>query len=333
MLIDRLARYLHDTLNITVYTRKWEQFTSLPYFLQDNYVYYLAKIYGLELLLMVEAGDEEYSPAAIQKHMKQVKDRWQGEVAYVREQVSSFERKRLVEAGIPFIVPGNQLYLPMLALDLREYFRRPKLKNIQLFSPATQVLAIYLIYNSPDSVLADRRTPTEMAKILGYSKMTMSRGFKEIESALDAVNPDDKYGVVRKYDIPKREFWQQLQPYWRNPIKRRNYLFKHNRADKVGLKGGLTALANYSMLAEPKRDVYSVGQNEWKILQQNRDVMFLDRPAPDAVEMEIWAYQPELLASYGKKGTVDPLSLYLSLKENSDERIEMALEELLGAIQ
>jgi hypothetical protein len=221
----------------------------------------------------------------------------------------------------------------MLALDLREYFRRPKQKKIQLLSPATQVLAIYLIYNSPDSVLADRGTQTEMAKILGYSKMTISRGFKEIESALDEANPDDKYGAIRKYDIPKHEFWQQLQPYWRNPIKRKSYLFMHNRVDKVGVKAGLTALANYSMLAEPRPDVYAVGQKEWKILLQNRDVMFLDRPAPDAVEMEIWAYQPELLASHGKKGTVDPLSLYLSLKEKSDERIEMALEELLGAIQ
>ena len=333
MLIERVAKYLHDILNITLSTQEWEQFTSLPYFLQDNYVYYLARIYGLELLLMVEAGDEEYSPAAVHKHMKQVRDRWHGEVIYVREQVSSFERKRLIEAGIPFIVPGNQLYLPMLALDLREYFRRPKQKNIHLFSPATQVLALYWTYNSRGSVLEARRTPTEMAEVLGYSKMTMSRAFKEIETALDEANPADDSGLVQKYDLSGHEFWQQLQPYWRNPVKRRHYLLFPSLAGSLEIRAGLTALATYSMLAEPRQEVYAMGQSEWKDLQQNPDVVLLDRPAPEAFEVEIWAYQPDLLTNYGKGGTVDPLSLYLSLKENSDERVEIALEKLLGGIQ
>ena len=38
--------------------------------------------------------------------------------------MASYERKRLIEQKVPSIVPGNQLYLPDLGLDLREYFRR-----------------------------------------------------------------------------------------------------------------------------------------------------------------------------------------------------------------
>lgn len=193
MLIEHLTKYLRDILNVAVSAEKWGQFVSLPYFLQDNYSYYLARIYDLKFLLMIETGDEKYPPGTINKHIKVVKDRWRGEVVYVREQVSSFERKRLIEAGIPFIVPGNQLYLPMFALDLREYFRRPKTKNVHLFSPATQVLALYWIYNSSENVLKARRTPTEMAEILGYSKMTMSRAFKEIEAAFAELNPEGEH--------------------------------------------------------------------------------------------------------------------------------------------
>ncbi len=332
MLIERLSKYLHDTLDIELSIQKWEGGALLPFFLQDNYVYSVARIYGLELLLMAETGNE-FSPAAVQKHIQQVRNRWSGEVVYVREQISSFERKRLIAAGVPFIVPGNQLYLPMLALDLREYFRQPKQKNIHLFSPATQALALYWIYNFPGRVLKARKTPTEMAGILGYSKMTMSRAFKEIEAALEDVTAPGKPGDVQKYDLSGHQFWQRLQPHWRSPVKRRCYLLMRNLDDTLGLRAGLTALSAYSMLAEPGRDVYAVGQNEWKILQQRRDIALLDRPDTEAVEVEVWGYRPDLLANYGRDGTVDPLSLYLSLKDNRDERVEKALEDLLGGIQ
>ena len=49
-----------------------------------------------------------------------------------------------------------------------------------------------------------------------------------------------------------------------------------------------------------------------------------------AFELEIWHYDPDLFA---KKGCVDPYSLYLSLKETEDERVEAALEELMEKIK
>jgi hypothetical protein len=35
-------------------------------------------------------------------------------------------RKRLVREGVPFIVPGAQMFLPMLMVDLRERFSKAK---------------------------------------------------------------------------------------------------------------------------------------------------------------------------------------------------------------
>jgi len=42
------------------------------------------------------------------------------------------------------------------------------------------------------------------------------------------------------------------------------------------------------------------------------------------MEIEIWKYDPELFA---REGVVDPLSLYLSLKDTKDEPFQMALEQ------
>ena len=46
--------------------------------------------------------------------------------------------------------------------------------------------------------------------------------------------------------------------------------------------------------------------------------------------IEIWKYAPELLA---KDGVVDRLSLYLSLKDSEDERIQIELEHLIDNMQ
>ncbi len=36
----------------------------------------------------------------------------------------SFERRALIEQQVAFVVPGKQLYIPELAVDLREHFKQ-----------------------------------------------------------------------------------------------------------------------------------------------------------------------------------------------------------------
>lgn len=48
------------------------------------------------------------------------------------------------------------------------------------------------------------------------------------------------------------------------------------------------------------------------------------------MELELWSYAPALLSS---ASTVDRFSLYLSLRTRTDERIEAALDELMGEVE
>lgn len=330
-MIDRLVRYVRDTLHVTVKLRTWEEGQRLPLFLQDAYVYYLAEIHRVTLLLMVDADTEAHSPAAVGRHLEQVRARWNGEVVYVREQVSSYVRKRLIEAGIQFIVPGNQLYLPMLAIDLREYFRQ-KRTSLRKFSPATQALVLYWIYTGRGTI-RDRVTATEMASVLGYTKMTMSRAFREVDAALTEVSAEGQSIAVQDAHVHGQALWERLQPYWRDPVIRRHFLPESNFDQALGLRASLTALAACSLLSEPARAVYALSQREWKVLRQRHDVTVLDFPDEQSVEVEVWCYPPKIFAPQGLNGAVDPLSLYLSLREKGDERVEMALEKLLGDVR
>ena len=46
--------------------------------------------------------------------------------------------------------------------------------------------------------------------------------------------------------------------------------------------------------------------------------------------IEVWRYNPMLLA---KSNVVDPLSLYLSLKTNEDERVRIELKNLINNVK
>jgi len=51
---------------------------------------------------------------------------------------------------------------------------------------------------------------------------------------------------------------------------------------------------------------------------------------PDQMIVETWTYAPDTLST---GPTVDVLSLYLSLRDNQDERVEAALEEAMEALK
>ncbi len=48
--------------------------------------------------------------------------------------------------------------------------------------------------------------------------------------------------------------------------------------------------------------------------------------------LEVWKYDPLRLATQAnlKNGVVDPLSLYLSMQDMQDERIAMALDQIIN---
>lgn len=73
---------------------------------------------------MVDSDDEEQSPATIRKHVDNLHAYADAQVIYVRERITPYNRKRLIGQKVSFIVPGNQMYLPMMGIDLREHFRK-----------------------------------------------------------------------------------------------------------------------------------------------------------------------------------------------------------------
>jgi hypothetical protein len=314
-----IEHYLRDTLGITITTTPWRGRNHLPHFLKEQYSFVETTLLGKQCLFVIDTGSIEQSPAALRKHMDMIQARQEGEVIYVRSAVTAYNRKRLIEHKVPFIVPGNQMYLPMLAIDLREYFRTLR-SEVPTLSPSTQAIIIDALLRKTEVI-----TPSGMAQRLGYSAMTMTRAFNELATAkLADVTVESRQRHLR-FNQNGRELWTKALPLLRSPVNKRLFI-RRSHAPTGGLRAGLTALAQYSMLASPEYTTHALSQEDWKSLKQVNKLIVSPIRDADVDELEVWSYPPALFAEHNK---VDPLSLYLSLKDQRDERVEASVEEMM----
>jgi len=87
-------------------------------------------------------------------------------------------------------------------------------------------------------------------------------------------------------------------------------------------------LANYTIINPENTVYYATDSRSFKIMKENNDLIGLNK-FEGKYCLEIWKYDPMLLISnLEKNDLVDPLSLYLSLQNNHDERIKMELDKL-----
>jgi hypothetical protein len=316
-------RYIKETLNIAAQPKKWIEAEKLPFYLQNFYVFFKVSILDTPCLAMAVKDEVEQTPATIHKHILMVQKKWDQEIIYVHPKVSSYNRKRLIEHKVPFVVPGNQMYLPFLGIDLREHFK--KIRNIDpQCSPSTQTVVLYALLHGTGNGF----TPKMLAAPLGYTPMTMTRAFDELQPAgLGEITMEGRERVLR-FDRNKKDLWENARKFLRNPVKKRLWV-KNFINEPLGVKAGLTALAHYSALAEPANPIFAMAGKKWKKIKNRNDVLELTIAEPDAFELEIWSYSPRLLE---KGNVVDRFSLYLSLQANDDERVESALEKMMEQI-
>lgn len=313
--------YLHGVLGIRPKIKPWSA-GKLPYYLQDAFELRELRLLDRPILLAIERHpNKPPALAVVRGQLGKLKAATGLPVAYVTGALASYERKRLIEQKVPFIVPGNQLYLPELGIDLREYFRqRPEAPQTAL-SPATQAVLIAALLRKPWQPDWD---PGEIVARLGYTPMTLSRAVKEITAAGIAVLQVE--GRVRRLHMPRppADTWELAKPLLRDPVKRRVWVHPIPRLKPRIRVAGLAALALLTSLTEPEWPIYAVGPEQWKAIAQDGIDTLPERMA-NAWEMEVWHYDPALLPDVA---AVDPLSLTLSLREEADERVQIALDEL-----
>lgn len=317
-----VCQYLRDTLGIDADLEPFTELDRVPYFVQEAFELRQLRLHDRPLLLALDRHAKGQRLGVLRTQLDKIAAILRRQVVYVTGVLASYERKRLIEQKVPFIVPGNQMYLPDLGIDLREYFRKRPPAPEAVVSPATQAILIATLLRQPWPI---DWQPMVLAEQLGYTSMTVSRAVRELEVA--EIVTSEKTGRRKRLLLPPTplETWERAQRVLRTPVRRRFWTINGALAARANARAaGLTALARYSSLAEPANPCFAIGPPQRRGAGEIGGDEFRQSD-PDMIEWQVWIYDP---AGLPGAGTVDPLSLTLSLRDERDERVQIALGEL-----
>jgi hypothetical protein len=317
-LLKELKEYLNQVLGVEDLKLDKIKLSSVPFLLNDLYDFYKIEIMSVNLLLFTPKINENITPGIIKKHIDIIKQKIDNDIFFLCEKIASYSRRDFIKYKIPFVIPGNQMYLPMIGIDFRERFRQSKNIKDDLF-PAAQALLLYVIYNNIKTPL----TASCLSEKLGYTSMTMGRAISRIATL--GLGEDYKEGKERfiRFVDDLNALWKKALPYMKSPIKKEIFLDRIvNNLDCFIAE--LSALSECTMIVAPKYEAYAVSKDDW--LKVNDDLELCKNSDDAKYKLQIWAYPPALFA---ENNIVDKLSLYLSLMNIQDERIEQSLENMM----
>lgn len=320
-----LRAYLEKTLHLNLSLDKWDGTKRLPHFLVHRYRFCEATIAGQPCLFAIDQKTDDDTPGQISKQVSAIQREFPGIVVYATDSLSSTRRSRLIAAGIAFVVPNNQLYIPQLALDLREVFRSQKKRGSDQLSPAAQAIFFFSILHPTQSGQhSTERTPSHLARALGYSAMSVGRGFDELSDfglAEIQARGRQKFLVL---GADSRQLIAKSRELLRSPVRSTQLADCQPLIPPMKIAGE-SALAHLTGLSSPDLPVYAIHGDDWHLIQKQGAKQVKEREEATA-RIEVWHYHPERLSG---DATVDALSLYAQFWNDPNERIAKAAQEAL----
>jgi len=325
--------YIEETLGIlpTVIPITKIQLDRLPMYIHETFKLYRIDLFNTEIILAELKNDDKLSIQQTEKQVQQIKKLLNQKVVIVLENVQAYNRKRLIEKGINFIVPGKQLYMPDLLIDLRENFVHPKnrQKNETLL-PSAQFLLIYHIIHRNQKWKLEEHPFKEIAQKLGYTPMAITNAIDNLKyhELIEVKGEKEKF---IHFQYKRHELWNiaQKQNLLVNPIIKTVYVDEKPK-DLFLLQSNASALPEYTDLNPSRQEYFAIEKTVFYGLQKS-NALANPNDYEGKYALEVWKYNPLTLLDElpNDREVVDPLSLYLSVKDIKDERIEMALDQIL----
>lgn len=310
--------YLKENIDNQIIIKAWDGESNIPIFLRDIYKFHEMEILG-SLCILLEIIDQAPGIDIIKKHINRIEKITNHQIVLYYKEITRYRRKSLIENNIPFIIEDGQIFLPFLGMNLKKMEDSVE-KEMRKFTPSAQIAYLYFFYNKETIV-----NITDFSKIFGWTLMTASRALNDLYNAqLMTYEIGGKTGRSKEYSrISDPDYFKIGSVLLNSPVKRVVYVKKPPKESYVA---GLEALADLSMLNPPNYKVRAIYEEYLKgkdlEIIKNEDIIKDEK----LVELQIWGYDPK---HFTKKDIIDRVSLYASLKEENDERIEQALEEAL----
>jgi DNA-binding MarR family transcriptional regulator len=223
------------------------------------------------------------------------------------------QRERLINQGVYFIVSDKYAFLPSVIINAQ----LKKKEKLDRLTPVAQYVLLY--YLSVENT-KDAYTIQELAGITSYSYVATARAIVRLEDCgLCKVELDEASTKQIHFADSKRELWEKAQKYLSSPVKK--VLYSDSKPEKDFSISGVNALSHYSHLNSEEHETVAIWEKLFKLL----DIQYNE--IEGSYKIEIWKY-PTSMPNQDNR-FVDKLSLYLSMKDEPDPRIEKELEIMI----
>lgn len=275
---------------------------------------YVTTFNNEQLYILHEDKEVKSTPVKYKQLTEKLENVTGAPVAVWLESLKYFERKRLLEQGVYFVISGKYAFLPSLMANSR--VKKETENSAKLSSVAQYIILFYLLENN-DNVF----TISKLRERLPYNYLAVSRGIIQLED-FKLCHSEKGENNIKKilFQKGKQSLWEKASPYMTSPVKKTIYTNK--KPDKFPLSG-LDALSVYSDKAMKSNHIYAV----WDKISDSKS---FNKENAGEYSIEIWKY-PSVSAT-GASSIVDKLSLYLSLRDNPDKSIRKESENLLRTI-
>lgn len=279
-----------------------------------RFKFYRARIIGINFVLIVSKLTDNETPANCAKISSRLTAAMSMYIVFYFPSLKFYERQRFIEKQLFFITGRGDAFLPNMILS-----SKTKKKEVSNLSASAQFLLLYHL----QQMKLEGLSVSEIADMFKqYSYVSIAKAVENLESiGICECKKDLSRSKRISFLAEGQELWKMSRKYMSSPVKEVKYC---DAIPSVKFQySGISALASYSMIAPdeiPTIAVYSGCFND-------SDFMGLN-DFDGNVKVEIWRY-PEI-----DKGTnvVDKLSLFLSLEDDPDPRVDKQNRQMFDKI-
>lgn len=284
-----------------------------------TYKFYDGEFHGMPLLFAEPKG-KVATPRCLSVTANNLTSLLQLPIVFLLPACPAYERQRLIDKDVYFVVSEKYVHLPMLLANERVR----KTKQAKTLTPVAQYLLLYHLQIGSIEGMAARDIEDKIP--YSYASITLGLTCLEDLGLCKKVAEASKRKVIH-FDMKGVNLWEQAQPFFVNPVEERIYC-DGLLSDDSFPECGINALAHYTRLnPDPERTIMmSVKQ-----LRNFKSSEALVRPNEfdGNIIIEAWKYPP--VTAIGVKAEwVDKLSLAISLREDEDPRVEGEVERLIN---
>lgn len=313
-----LEKQINIVFGLNLEIEPYDKKTGLPRYLTSGRRIFIAKSSDVDFYIV--KIQEPKDSRVLSKEIGEYESALGGNVAFWFESLNKNYRNSYVKHHIPFVMIPTQIFLPFLGILFTKKFTNTNGVARTKLSYNAQMLLIKLLY-----LPRIKYSKADIAQRLQLNPVYVTRATKELLDMGLISEYKEGRSVFVERENSSEELFDSAKQLFVSPISKVIYVKKNKRLQEYPIASDY-ALSEISMINPSDVPVYAC----WKKDALVNDVKIIDEPSwndsDDMVKLELWDYDPKKLSD-GK--TVDIVSLYCSLMNNNDPRIQGEMEDIL----